>query len=101
MSWSEPPSSDGFSSDPSNPPQDTPWRIWRRGEEVTLTEGAHSIGRGLDCRIVIESLGVSRLHALLHASADALLIEDAGSTNGTFVNGQRVRLSRDLEHGGG
>lgn len=99
MSWSEPPSSDGFSSDPSNPPQDTPWRIWRRGEEVTLTEGAHSIGRGLDCRIVIESLGVSRLHAMLHASADALLIEDAGSTNGTFVNGQRVRLSRDLEHG--
>lgn len=66
---------------------------------MPLTEGSHSIGRGLDCPILIESLGASRLHAKLHASADMLTIEDAGSTNGTFVNGQRVKLSRDLEHG--
>lgn len=98
MRSSRPPTSDAPPSDPGAP-EPTPWKLWRRGGELSLSEGSHSIGRGLDCPILIESLGASRLHAKLYASADTLTIEDAGSTNGTYVNGQRVKRSRDLEHG--
>lgn len=34
--------------------------------------------------------GVSRLHARLYRRGEAWVIEDAGSTNGTFLNGRRV-----------
>jgi serine/threonine protein kinase len=36
------------------------------------------------------SQGVSRLHARLHQRGSAWVVEDAGSTNGTFLNGRRV-----------
>lgn len=45
--------------------------------------------------------GVSRRHACIHRSSDGTYIEDMGSKNGTFVNGQRLSPSRlyPLGHG--
>ena len=48
-----------------------------------------------DVRIVAE--GVSRKHARLYLEEDVCWVEDDGSTNGTFVNGQRVQKFR-LRH---
>jgi hypothetical protein len=49
-----------------------------------------TIGRDLTNDIVINDSEVSRKHARLTAQAGSFLLEDLGSTNGTFVNGQRL-----------
>jgi hypothetical protein len=57
------------------------------------------IGRGLDNDIILEDSRVSRTHAQLVYRARRFYIGDAGSTNGTFVNGERVgeRALRDRD----
>jgi pSer/pThr/pTyr-binding forkhead associated (FHA) protein len=55
--------------------------------------GATRIGRSPECDIVLADPSVSRSHALLDVRAGTLYVRDAGSTNGTFVNGQRVESS--------
>lgn len=49
-----------------------------------------TIGRGADNDLVLEAAQVSRHHARLLRKDGALLLEDLGSANGTFVNGKRV-----------
>jgi hypothetical protein len=44
------------------------------------------IGRG-DCELVIESASVSRRHARLNGTSEALTLTDLGSSNGTSING--------------
>lgn len=51
------------------------------------------IGRGDDCDIPLHSDAISRHHARVVVSASVLTVEDLGSSNGTFVNDQRVRRS--------
>jgi len=53
-----------------------------------------SIGRSEECDIVIESPYVSAKHALIRKKGKRFYIEDLNSTNGTFVNGKRVKISR-------
>jgi cytochrome P450/NADPH-cytochrome P450 reductase len=48
------------------------------------------IGRAPDNDIVVSDSGVSRYHAELRNVAGACSVADLGSSNGTFVNGQRV-----------
>lgn len=48
------------------------------------------LGRSPDCDIVLIDLRVSRRHARIVAEDDAIVIEDAGSANGTWVDGERV-----------
>jgi pSer/pThr/pTyr-binding forkhead associated (FHA) protein len=48
------------------------------------------VGRGTDCQLQIDAEFVSRRHALLQISADETVIEDLNSTNGVYINGQRV-----------
>ncbi|HWQ11894.1 MAG TPA: tetratricopeptide repeat protein, partial [Roseiflexaceae bacterium] len=63
-------------------------------------DGAHTIaldrlplviGRGQGCDVVIDDARVSRQHLRLSAPERAVVVTDLGSTNGTFVNGERVR----------
>jgi serine/threonine protein kinase len=63
--------------------------VTRNGEEVTritVSPGEYVIGRDHGCDVQIESEDLSRKHALLVVNFDHALIEDQGSSNGTFVN---------------
>jgi ABC transport system ATP-binding/permease protein len=53
--------------------------------------GSTGIGRAPDNDIVIPDVLVSRYHAVLVPMAEGVRIQDAGSNNGTFVNGRRVK----------
>jgi pSer/pThr/pTyr-binding forkhead associated (FHA) protein len=62
--------------------------------ELTNTTG---VGRGPENAIRLDGdTTVSSRHATLDSRADGLWVEDAGSTNGTFVNGARVTSARLL-----
>jgi pSer/pThr/pTyr-binding forkhead associated (FHA) protein len=49
------------------------------------------IGRREDCDLRIPLGDVSRKHCRMIREADSLRIEDLGSSNGTYVNGQRIQ----------
>lgn len=71
-------------------------------EEFVLTEGATaSIGRLAENDICIPEQHVSRRHAVIayDASVGAFLVKDAGSSNGTFVNGKQISTPMLLMHG--
>ena len=58
------------------------------------------VGRGAENMIRLDAdTTVSSRHATLSRRADGLWVEDAGSTNGTFVNGARVTSARLLQPG--
>jgi pSer/pThr/pTyr-binding forkhead associated (FHA) protein len=59
-----------------------------------------TIGRDPACQIRIDAPGVSRRHAMIRTDdAGTPVLEDLGSTNGTFVGGRRVRKPVVLEDG--
>ncbi|MCC7105752.1 MAG: FHA domain-containing protein [Chloroflexi bacterium] len=61
-----------------------------QGEEFPLSRQEMTIGRRSDCDIVVADPSVSRLHATVRQGPGAVQIEDAGSANGTWVNGVRI-----------
>lgn len=68
------------------------------GERFVLGEGTYTIGRDPKCDIFLSNMTVSRHNATLVIGADSAWIEDAGSTNGTWVNGYIVDRA-ELEPG--
>jgi hypothetical protein len=66
-----------------------------QGTVVLLPDGAEiAIGRESDLDIVLQEDMVSRKHAKVVAAGAEIQITDLGSTNGTFVNGQKVKRAR-------
>ena len=69
------------------------------GLTFRLPAGAvKTIGRSTGAEFMVDAALVSRLHCQLTATDDSLHVKDLGSTNGTFVNGQRVNAAQ-LRHG--
>lgn len=60
------------------------------GKDFPLEKAEIFIGRELTNDIVINDGEVSRRHARIFAQAGQYAIEDLGSTNGTFINGERL-----------
>ncbi len=65
---------------------------WLSGERI-------SIGRAVENDIVITSKRVSREHACVRRDGWRVLLEDLGSTNGTFLNNERVLSPVSLRDG--
>lgn len=63
-----------------------------------LSDEETLIGRHPDCAIQLDSNAVSRRHARVVCVDDQFLIEDLGSGNGTFLNGQQIDAPSPLNH---
>jgi hypothetical protein len=64
-----------------------------------LDQDVLSLGREAGNDLVIEDPQISRRHARLTRQGNSYLLEDLGSTNGTFVNGSRVSTPVLLANG--
>jgi hypothetical protein len=71
----------------------------RQGETYPLSDEL-TVGRGGGCGVVLgDDHFVSTVHARLFRRGDDLFVEDLGSRNGTFVNGQVVQAPTRLRRG--
>lgn len=57
---------------------------------IPIAVSPFSIGRQETCHLRLGGGGVSRMHAQIYVNGDTWCLSDCGSTNGTFVNGQRA-----------
>jgi pSer/pThr/pTyr-binding forkhead associated (FHA) protein len=68
------------------------------GTERPLADGTATVGRFEGVEIVLDNPLVSRRHATITVTNDGVTVRDLDSTNGTFVNGERVTAA-DLQAG--
>ena len=61
----------------------------QRGESEHVLDRELILGRE-ETDVVLDDPGVSRRHAALRPEGDIVVVEDLGSSNGTFVNGERI-----------
>src|SRR5437667_6195755 len=61
------------------------------GSPVEVAKEMMLIGRQEDCDLRLDHKSVSKMHCVLVKTDGILLLRDLGSTNGTRVNGTRVR----------
>ncbi len=71
----------------------------RPGQIFDLNKPVIIIGRESDNDIVLEDPQVSRHHARLSEQAGGYVVEDLGSTNGTFLNGRRITSATPISPG--
>ncbi len=67
--------------------------------KLRLKPGKHSIGKALEADIVLSDPYASKYHAELHISNNGVYIEDLDSTNGTWINEQKIDKQAALMHG--
>jgi pSer/pThr/pTyr-binding forkhead associated (FHA) protein len=61
------------------------------GPAIDVVKDLTVVGRKEDCDLRLEHKSVSKMHCVIVKTDGLLLLRDLGSTNGTRVNGQRVR----------
>mgnify|MGYP001233312750 CR=1 FL=1 len=68
------------------------------GQSFQLKEES-TVGRDLACEISLSDPEISRKHARFFTREDNIYVEDLGSTNGTFLNGERIASPQQLRIG--
>jgi EAL domain-containing protein (putative c-di-GMP-specific phosphodiesterase class I) len=68
-------------------------------QQIHVSSGRFRVGRRSDVQLCINQPCVSKLHAEFVASDIALFVRDLGSTNGTFVNGERISADTPIGEG--
>ena len=69
------------------------------GMQIPITGEKFLVGRGEGCNLRPQSSQVSRKHCLILVAEGSATVEDCGSTNGTFLNNQRI-AERCVLHNG-
>ena len=64
-----------------------------------MRRGDTTVGAGEKNDLVIERPAISWNHAIFICRDERILVQDSASTNGTFINGNRVTRPRQLAHG--
>lgn len=68
------------------------------GQHFSLKNEVTTIGRHADSDIELDDITVSRRHSEIHRQQGRCIVKDAGSLNGTYVNGDRIDVA-ELIHG--
>lgn len=66
---------------------------------LEIGKSVMTIGRGNANDLVLNDASVSRLHAVIKQHDQGMLIADRGSTNGVFLNGERIQRESQLQTG--
>jgi len=69
------------------------------GQEHRLVTQTATVGRAVECDIVIASKSISRENTRIRLEGRHWFVEDLGSTNGTYLNGERVITPMKLRDG--
>ena len=69
-----------------------------KGKNFDLTDEI-IIGRADKCHIVMDDTYVSQVHARIFSKGDTYMVEDLGSTNGTYLNRRRITSPAELQRG--
>lgn len=75
------------------------FRLRYQSHDLELPIGDFIVGRSADCQLALDDPLVSRRHAVFHALADKLIVEDLGSRNGVKVNDARIAQPTELSNG--
>ena len=98
----EPVEGDSAEAKPAEMPSDTPVLVVRKGpqpgERFFIDRGTLTIGRDPESDIFLNDMTVSRTHAVVECEANVVSVKDAGSLNGTYLNGEIVE-SATLKNG--
>lgn len=74
------------------------WLVRADGQRFALTHSLR-LGRDPDNELVLDDQSASHFHARIDLSAGRVTVTDLGSSNGTWVNGQRIGAPHTLQHG--
>lgn len=75
------------------------WVLEIQGRRVALREGETTLGRSRGCGVVVKDPAVSRGHALVWVRGDRVTVQDLRSSNGTYLNGERVEAETPMAEG--
>ena len=93
------------------PAKAAPRRVKKAPSRAVIVEGSSTSGKAFDlgeeltigradkCHVVLDDTYVSQVHARVFSRGEAYLIEDLGSTNGTYLNRKRVGGATELQRG--
>jgi pSer/pThr/pTyr-binding forkhead associated (FHA) protein len=81
------------------PEENIPYLLDPSGQEHSLGNPVTRMGRAVENEIVILDKRSSREHAVIRREGRKLILEDQGSTNGTYLNGERLLNPVQLRDG--
>ena len=70
-----------------------------RWRNPALDQDSIVVGRAVGCDFVLEDTALSRRHCRIYRAPEGLVVEDLGSSNGTFVDGRVVGPRQPIEDG--
>ena len=92
---------DGRSAAPTSPARPSMLLVQADGQRARSVrlDGSTTIGRGVECELRLDDTYVSQQHARIFDRGGNWYVEDLGSTNGTFVNEQKLAAPAMLQPG--